>query len=49
MKYNVFKIINLKKEKIPQLKPVFSETGTITSGNASKISDGGCAIILANE
>lgn len=31
------------KEKIPLLKPVFSKTGTITAGNASKINDGACA------
>lgn len=38
-----------KKEKIPLLKPVFSKNGTITAGNASKINDGGCALILASE
>lgn len=32
------------REKIPALKAVFSKNGTITAGNASKISDGGCAI-----
>lgn len=31
------------KEKIPLLKPVFSKTGTITAGNASKINDGACS------
>lgn len=38
-----------KKDKIPLLKPVFAKTGTITAGNASKINDGGCALILASE
>lgn len=38
-----------RKDKIPTLKPVFSKTGTITAGNASKINDGGCAFILASE
>ena len=31
------------KEKIPLLRPVFSKTGTITAGNASKINDGACS------
>ncbi len=29
-----------RPEKIPQLKPAFSKTGTITAANASSISDG---------
>lgn len=37
------------KEKVPLLKAVFSKTGTITAGNASKINDGACAIIVASE
>lgn len=37
------------KEKIPLLKAVFSKNGTITAGNASKINDGACAIIIASE
>jgi len=28
---------------------VFSKNGTITAGNASKINDGACAIIIASE
>lgn len=32
--------------KIPQLKPAFSKTGTITAANASSISDGAAALIL---
>ncbi|WP_323876636.1 thiolase family protein [Aeromonas hydrophila] len=35
-----------KPEKIPQLKPAFSKTGTITAANASSISDGAAALIL---
>lgn len=37
------------KEKIPLLRPVFSKTGTITAGNASKINDGGCALVICSE
>jgi len=33
-------------EKIPHLKPVFDENGTITAANASSISDGAAAVIL---
>jgi acetyl-CoA C-acetyltransferase len=39
----------MKKDKIPLLKAVFAKTGTITAGNASKINDGGCAVVLASE
>ena len=35
-----------RPEKIPQLKPAFSKTGTITAANASSISDGAAAMIL---
>lgn len=35
-----------RPEKIPQLKPTFSNTGTITAANASSISDGAAALIL---
>jgi len=34
-------------EKIPQLKPAFKPTGTITAANASSISDGASALIIA--
>jgi acetyl-CoA C-acetyltransferase len=37
------------KEKIPQLKPVFDKNGTITAGNASKLSDGAVSLILMSE
>jgi acetyl-CoA C-acetyltransferase len=34
--------------KIPQLKPAFSPEGTITAANASSISDGAAALVLAS-
>jgi acetyl-CoA C-acetyltransferase len=36
-------------EKIAKLKPVFSETGTITAGSSSGITDGAAAVVLAGE
>jgi acetyl-CoA C-acetyltransferase len=33
-------------EKIPQLKPAFSQTGTVTAANASTINDGAAALVL---
>ncbi|KAJ0398242.1 hypothetical protein P43SY_000342 [Pythium insidiosum] len=36
-------------EKLAKLKPVFKKDGTVTAGNASGISDGAGAIILASE
>jgi acetyl-CoA C-acetyltransferase len=36
-------------EKLPALKPVFSESGTITAANASKLNDGAAALVLASE
>ena len=38
-----------KIEKIPKLKPAFSENGTVTAANASSISDGAAACLLMNE
>ncbi len=35
-------------EKMAQLKPVFKEDGVITAGNASQISDGAAALVLAS-
>lgn len=35
-----------KPEKIPQLRPAFSDNGTVTAANASKISDGAAALVL---
>ncbi len=39
----------VKFEKIPGLKPVFSEDGTVTAANASTINDGASALVLASE
>ncbi|HVH86684.1 MAG TPA: thiolase family protein [Terriglobales bacterium] len=36
-------------EKMAKLKPVFSADGTITAGNASGITDGAAAMVLASE
>jgi len=33
-------------EKLAGLKPAFRADGTITAGNASQISDGGCAVVV---
>jgi acetyl-CoA C-acetyltransferase len=38
-----------KIDKIPHLKPVFKEGGTVTAANSSSISDGAAAIILMRE
>lgn len=35
-------------EKLASLKPVFSERGTVTAGNASGINDGAAAVIVAS-
>lgn len=35
-----------KPDKIPQLKPAFTENGTVTAANASSISDGAAALVL---
>jgi len=35
-----------RPEKIPMLKPAFSEGGTVTAANASSISDGAAALML---
>lgn len=37
---------NVKLEKIPNLRPVFSKDGTVTAANASTINDGAGAIVL---
>jgi acetyl-CoA C-acetyltransferase len=37
-----------KPEKIPQLKPAFNKDGAVTAANASAISDGAAAMILAS-
>lgn len=36
-------------EKIPTLRPAFAKDGTITAANASSISDGASALVLARE
>ncbi len=36
-------------EKIRQLKPAFSKTGTVTAANASSIADGAAALVLMRE
>ena len=36
-------------DKIPTLRPVFEESGTVTAANASSISDGAAAVVLAAE
>ena len=35
-------------ESLSKLRPAFSKDGTITAGNASQISDGGAAVIVAS-
>ena len=37
---------NVKLEKLPKLKPVFSTNGTVTAANASTLNDGASAVIL---
>jgi acetyl-CoA C-acetyltransferase len=36
-------------EKMARLSPVFSNTGTITAGNSSGITDGAAAVVIASE
>ena len=36
-------------QKIPKLKPAFTKDGTVTAANASKISDGAAALVLASD
>ena len=37
---------NVKLEKLPKLKPVFSTNGTVTAANASTLNDGASALVL---
>ena len=37
---------NVKMEKIPTLRPVFSPEGTVTAANASTLNDGAAAVVL---
>ncbi len=39
----------VKFEKIPQLRPAFTERGTVTPANASTINDGASALVLISE
>jgi acetyl-CoA C-acetyltransferase len=36
-------------ERLATLSPAFSPDGTVTAGNASQISDGACAVVVASE
>jgi acetyl-CoA C-acetyltransferase len=36
-------------EALARLRPAFSPDGTVTAGNASQISDGACAVVVASE
>lgn len=40
---------NVEAESLAKLKPVFREGGTVTAGNASGITDGAAALIVASE
>ncbi|KPN61657.1 acetyl-CoA C-acetyltransferase [Aliiroseovarius crassostreae] len=40
---------NARPEKIPALKPAFRKDGTVTAANASSISDGAAALVVASE
>ena len=40
---------NVKIDKIPHLKPVFSADGTVTAANASTLNDGASAVILMTQ
>ncbi len=37
---------NVKMEKIPSLRPVFTKDGTVTAANASTLNDGAAALVL---
>ncbi len=40
---------NVKMEKIPSLRPVFSKDGTVTAANASTLNDGAAALVLMSK
>ena len=40
---------NVKFDKIPTLRPVFTKDGTITAANASTLNDGAAAVVLMSE
>lgn len=37
---------NVKLDKVPTLSPAFQKDGTVTAANASKLSDGACAMVV---
>ena len=39
----------IRFEKLPTLKPSFEQSGTVTAGNASSISDGAAALVVMEE
>ena len=39
---------NLKREKVPSLRPVFDKDGTVTAANASTINDGAAAMLVCS-
>jgi acetyl-CoA C-acetyltransferase len=40
---------NVKFDKIPELRPVFDKTGTVTAANASTLNDGASALVLMSK
>jgi len=40
---------NVKFDKIPELKPVFTKDGTVTAANASTMNDGAAALVLMSK
>lgn len=40
---------NVRMDKIPELRPVFTKDGTVTAANASTLNDGASALILASK
>jgi acetyl-CoA C-acetyltransferase len=40
---------SVNPEKIPALKPVFTQDGTVTAGNSSSIADGAAALVLMRQ
>ena len=40
---------NVKFDKIPELRPVFSKEGTVTAANASTMNDGAAALVLISK
>ncbi|MEO1487689.1 MAG: acetyl-CoA C-acyltransferase [Bacteroidota bacterium] len=40
---------NLRRDKVPALRPAFTKEGTVTAANASTINDGAAALVLMSE